>query len=78
MNIIKIGTVELTPQEAEQLYNAGKYIVTYSTIYKLIKTPHFPQVHGKAIHKAKGMTRRGRFYAMDAETVNNVFGINLA
>lgn len=78
MNIIRIGNVELTEQEAERLYNADKYIVTYGAIYKLIKTARFPQVHGKAIHKEKGMTRRGRFYAMDAETIQNVFGLTVA
>lgn len=76
MKIVRIGSVELTEQEAERLYAEGRYIVTYSTVYKVIKTGD--RIHGKTVHKAKGMTRRGRFYAMTAETLWNVFGIRTA
>ena len=74
-NIIKIGTVELTPTEAIELHKANKYIVTYSHIYKLIDRAG--KICGKIIHTSKGMTRRGRFYAMDSETIYNVFGLKV-
>ena len=76
--IIKIGNVELTEQEAQQYYTDGKYIVAYSHIYKLVRTTRNPEIHGKSIYTAKGMTRRGRFYVMDATTVNHLVGQNIA
>lgn len=76
--IIRIGTVELTEQEAQQYYDDGKYIVTYSKIYKLVRTARNPEIHGHVVYTAKGMTRRGRFFAMDAATVNHLVGQNIA
>ena len=32
MGIVRIGKVELTPEEAERYYQEGKYIVTYGCI----------------------------------------------
>ena len=76
MEIIKIGPVELTPEEVEQCFRAGKYIVTRTAIYKITRTAG--KYHGKIVHRSKDMTRKGRFFAMDTETIQNVFGITLA
>ena len=75
MQIIKIGPVELFETEAERFFEEGRYIVTFSKIYKV--TRRNGKYHGKVMHTEKGMTRRGRFYAMDAETICNVFGLQL-
>lgn len=74
--MIKIGTVELTEEEAQRYYDEGRYLVTYSRIYKIIRKNG--TFRGKEVHAAKGMTMRGRFYAMDAATIRDVFGIELA
>lgn len=76
--IIKIGNVELTEEEAYRLYTERKYIVTYSRIYQL----HFSEnlkgnIYGTEIYYCKGMARRGRYFAMDANTVNNLLGFEL-
>ena len=55
--------MELTPEEAERYYLEEKYIVTYGCIYQLFYST--------------AQKRRGRFFAMDAETVNRLVGFNL-
>lgn len=75
--IIKIGSVELTEAEALELYESRKYIVTYSRIYQLQYSSAQKRVYGTEIYRQQGMTKRGRFYAMDAESVNDLIGFNL-
>lgn len=73
----RIGRVELTPEEAERYYLEEKYIVTYGCIYQLFYSTARKRVYGQVIYRSKGMTRRGRFFAMDAEAVNRLVGFNL-
>ncbi len=73
----RIGRVELTPEEAERYYQEGKYIVTYGCIYQLFYSVAQKRVYGTVIYRQAGMTRKGRFFAMDAETVNHLVGFNL-
>lgn len=77
MGIVRIGGVELTPEEAERYYLDEKYIVTYGCIYQLFYSTAQKRVYGQVIYRSQGMTRRGRFFAMDAETVNHLVGFNL-
>lgn len=77
MKIVKIGTVELTEEEAYKMYEEGKYIVTYSKIYQLFYSAAQKRVYGQQIYSQKGLARRGRFYSMDGETVNHILGFNL-
>lgn len=77
MGIVRIGGVELTPEEAERYYLDEKYIVTYGCIYQLFYSTAQRTVYGKGIYKQAGMTKRGRFFAMDAKTVNHLVGFKL-
>lgn len=77
MKIIKIGNVELIRDEAFDLYEKGKYIVTYSRIYQLHYCQASQMVYGSQVYYSPGMARRGRYYAMDAETVNHMLGFKL-
>lgn len=77
MSIVKIGNVELALEEAEHYYLEGKYIVTYGCIYQLFYSAAQKIVYGHAIYRQAGMTRKGRFLAMDAETVNHLVGFKL-
>lgn len=77
MEIVKIGRVELTPEEAEQFYQEGKYIVTYGCIYQLFYSVAQKNVYGQVIYRQPGLTRKGRYFAMDAETVNHLVGHEL-
>lgn len=79
--IIKIGRVELLESEALKMYNDKKYIITYSKIYQLFYSKN-AGVYGSVIYQMPtkgtgGFTRRGRFFAMDAETVNHLLGFEL-
>jgi len=80
MDIIKIGTIELSGFEAERLYESGKrYLVTYSKIYALDYSVN-AGYHGRLIYKRQekgGFTRRGRFFAYPASEVNHLLGFKL-
>ena len=77
MNIVKIGNVELTMEEALKYYSEGKYIVTFSKIYQLFYSQAQKKVYGQVIYSSKGMTHRGRFFAYSGAEVNHLIGINL-
>jgi hypothetical protein len=77
MEIVKIGNVELTEEQAARFYEEHRYIVTYSKIYKLHYSAAAKQVYGSQIYYNKGMAKRGRFHAMTAETVNHLLGFQL-
>lgn len=75
--IVKIGNVELTENEAREA--VGKYIVTYRKIYEVRYSVN-GGYHGTVVYTYAGnggLTRRGRYYLMDASTVNNVLGFQL-
>ena len=72
--IVKIGRVELTEEEAQKIYEEGKYIVAASKIYQV----HYSKNAGwcgSVVYKepyGKAFTRRGRFYVMGGEEVNRM------
>lgn len=80
MEIVKIGSVELTPGECEKLItNKKRYIVTYSRIYVLEYSKN-AGYHGRDIYiktSPGGFTRRGRFYTYTAGEVNHLLGFGL-
>lgn len=78
MTIIKIGNVELTEKEAEEAL--GKYIVTYRKIYEVrysVNGGYYGTIVYTYPEKECGLTRRGRYYVMDAATVNHILGFKL-
>ena len=83
MDIVKIGPVELSPDEAEKLYYSGeKYIVTFSRIYQIHYSQAQRRFYGQEIFRAmpgpgNNYARRGRFYAFTAEKVNSLLGFKL-
>ena len=81
MEIIKIGPVELSPNEAENLYNSGrKYLVTYTRIYQIHYSQAQRRFYGQEIFRAKpgcNYARRGRFYAFTAKEVNDLIDFKL-
>lgn len=79
MDIVKIGSVELTPAEAVKLYENNKYIVTLHAIYQLFWSNAQGRVYGSRVwyDKHARLTRPGRFFALSAAEVNNVLGFEL-
>lgn len=80
MNIIKIGNIELTEEEAARLYQGGRrYLVAYSKIYALDYSVN-AGYHGRIIYRRPekgGYTRRGRFFAYPASEINHLLGFKL-
>ena len=74
MEIVKIGNVELTREEAEKFYNEKKYICSYVGIFQICYSPAQNMYYGMKVINQKGYARRGRFYAHTAEQINHVFG----
>lgn len=74
MEIVKIGNVELTKEEAERYYSEGKYICSYTGIFQICYSAAQKQYYGMKVIDHKGYARRGRFYVHSAEQINHVFG----
>jgi len=80
MDIIKIGSVELTRAEAEKFCQEGKYIAACRRIYALHYSTAQQRVYGSQIYYEQGalpLTRRGRFIVLSAADVNKLVGTAL-
>ena len=70
----KAGRVELTKQEAFDIYENKKYIVTSTAIYQ----PHYSQaqkaVYFTKISTIKGIAKRGRFHTLTSQEINHILG----
>ena len=69
--IVKIGLVELTTEEAKELYESGRnHIITYTKIYAINYDETKNKFYGIQLFQAgngEKFTRRGRFYAMNKD-----------
>lgn len=72
MEIIKIGNVELYEEEVRKLYEKHKYIVTYSGVYQIFYSNSQKIFYGHKVINQKGIAAKGRFYTMDAKTINHI------
>lgn len=72
MEIIKIGNVELTDEEVQELYAEKKYICTYSAIYQIMYSQAQRRFYGSKLF-SMGLAGRGRFYALTAKQINQHF-----
>lgn len=82
MDIVRIGPVELTLEDAQKMYEEKKYIVTYTKIFSIKYSQAQKRFYGLCMYTydrkgGPGMTRRGRFYALPACEVNRLVGYNL-
>lgn len=87
-DIIKIGNIELTNAEANDLYfNNNRYIVTFRTVYQLHWCENYINsdgskggVYGTKVYYAQSdlpLTKRGRWIATNAIHVNKLIGANI-
>ncbi len=72
--IIKIGNVELYEKDIQKLYEEHKYIVTYGGVYQIFYSNAQKKFYGHKVINQKGIAQRGRFYTMDAKTINHILG----
>ena len=81
----KVGPVELWKEDAEKLYNEGKYILTNSAVYQICYSPNYDngnyyglRLDESVLYKPRGgYCRPGRFHALTAKEINNVLGFTL-
>lgn len=68
------GTVELTREEAKEIYDTKKYVVTSSAIWQ----PRFLQDQNRfsfcKVASVKGIAKKGRFHKLTAKEINNILG----
>ena len=86
--MVKIGKIELSENEANDLYFSGKkYIVAYRKVYALEwcsnyvdDNGHYGGAYAREIYYHNGempLTKRGRFFAKTAAEVNKLIGKDL-
>lgn len=73
-----IGGVELPREEAEMTYSRKLYIVAYTGVYQILFSQAQDRYRGQKVYSEKGLSRRGRFYAMTAPQVNELIGKDLS
>lgn len=79
--IIKLAGIEFYKQELTEHFEAGTvYIVKYKSIY-LLEPANYktePKIKARKVYEStETLTRRGRFYSMTREQVNNLLGREL-
>ena len=74
MEIVKIGNVELTKEEAQEIYSEGKYICSYTGIFQINYSQAQQRFYGQKVIDYKGYAQRGRFYIQSASQINKVLG----
>lgn len=74
MKIIKLANVEFYENEVQKLYEEHKYIVTYSGVFQIFYSVAQGKFYTHKVVEEKGIVTRGRFYTMDAKTINHILG----
>ena len=67
-----IGGVELSRSEVEQYYNEKRYIVCFSGVFQINFSQANNRFYGQLVIAKKGISKRGRFYAMKAKEINDI------
>lgn len=69
---VKIGSATLLPEEAEEGYNRGLYIMTYRKVYQICHNEK-RGYYGKLVYTStEPLTRRGSYYTVNSEYVNGL------
>lgn len=74
MEIVKIGNVELTKEEAQEIYREGKYICSYTGIFQINYSQAQKRFYGQKVIDYKVYASKGRFYIHSASQINKVLG----
>lgn len=76
-DFVKVATVELTRGEAERIHAAGLFVVNGRGVWQIDYSTAQNTFCGRLIVHAAGLTKRGRFYVMDAAAVNKLLGAEI-
>lgn len=74
MELVKIGNIELTEEEAQEIYSEGKYVCSYTGIFQVNYSQVQKCFYGQKVVDYKGYAQRGRFYIQTASQINKVLG----
>ena len=77
---VKIGRVNLFPEEAQEAYERGLYIVTFRRVYQVCYSTAQRQYCGHQVYCSANdcpLTRRGRYIAISGAEVNHLVGHDL-
>ena len=80
MNIIKIGNVEFSKEEAERIYKENKYVASYKRVYQIFFSQAQNIYYGQEIYyhnQPIGITKRGRFEILSGKRLNEIIGYKL-
>lgn len=78
--VVKIGRVELFPEEAQEAYERGLYIVAFRLVYQVNYSAAQRFYYGQQVYyspAAMPLTRRGRYIAISGPEVNRLIGHEL-
>lgn len=78
--VVKIGRVELFPEEAQEAYERGLYIVAFRRVYQVNYSAAQRFYYGHQVYyspAAMPLTRRGRYIAISGPEVNRLIGHEL-
>lgn len=78
--VVKIGRVELFPEEAQEAYERGLYIVAFRRVYQVNYSAAQRFYYGQQVYyspAAMPLTRRGRNIAISGPEVNRLIGHEL-
>lgn len=78
--VVKIGRVELFPEEAQEAYERGLYIVAFRRVYQIFYSNAQGRYYGQQVYyspAALPLTKRGRYIAISGPEVNRLIGHEL-
>ena len=78
--VVKIGRVELFPEEAQEASERGLYIVAFRRVYQVNYSAAQRFYYGQQVYyspAAMPLTRRGRYIAISGPEVNRLIGHEL-
>ena len=71
--MIRVGNTELSNDEAKRIYADCLYVVNGSGVWQIAYSEN-AGFYGLKLVNRRGLTPKGRFYLMRAESVNTLLG----
>jgi len=76
--VVSVAGVQFYEEEIPAILESSKkYLVNYRGVYEIRKRKTSSGFYGKSLLQKKGLTRRGRFFLMDRDSVNKLLGFDL-
>lgn len=69
-----IGGVELSTKEVAEIYESGKYLVSYHGVYEIFYSNAQKRYTYAHVIRTKGIVSRGRFHVLTGAHINKILG----